>query len=85
MDEALDWLDFFLNKNPLAFPPLAINSQIRVAKTRLRIKDKGAKVFPSYKLLFTVDAETRTVTKLHVSVCQPEDMRFGDPWQDDPF
>lgn len=87
IDEALAWLDFFLNRNPLAFPQLTPESDIRVAKTKLRIKNKGAKVFPSYRLLFTANAATKTVIKLHVSICQPEDMHYGDPWEDEeaPF
>lgn len=87
MDEALTWLDLFLNKNPLAFPKLTPVSDIRVAKTKLRIKAKGAKVFPSYRLLFTANVETKTVTKLHVSICQPDDMLYGDPYgeEESPF
>lgn len=79
------WLDAFLFRNPLAFPKLTPRSQIRIAKTKMRIK--GAKVFPSYKLLFTADEATRTVIKLHVSICNPEEMAHGDPWDDDepPF
>ena len=81
IDEGLLWLDAFLFRNPLAFPLLTPSSQIRVAKTKMRIK--GAKVFPSYKLLFTVNEATKTVTKLHVSICHPEEMSYGDPWDDD--
>lgn len=44
---------------------------------------KASKVFPSYKLLFTADEATRTVTKLHVSICDPADMPYGDPWDED--
>jgi hypothetical protein len=83
IDEALAWLDMFLNRNPLAFPPLQPGSEIRVAKTKMRIKAKGTKVFPAYRLLFTVDEAERTVTKLHVRPCQPEEMPYGDPWEDD--
>ena len=85
IDDALAWLDLFLNRNPLAFPSLTPASNIRVAKTKMRIK--GTRVFPSYRLLFTADVSTRKVTKLHVSVCQPEEMAYGDPWgnEEPPF
>ncbi|MEA3047049.1 MAG: hypothetical protein QOJ53_1381 [Sphingomonadales bacterium] len=77
------WLDLFLNRNPLAFPLIHPASEIRIAKTKMRIKDKGAKVFPAYRLLFTTNEVTKVVTKLHVRACQPEEMPFSDPWDDD--
>ncbi|MEA3029119.1 MAG: hypothetical protein QOG13_444 [Sphingomonadales bacterium] len=83
IDEALMWLDLFLNRNPLAFPLIHPASEIRIAKTKMRIKDKGAKVFPAYRLLFTTNEVTKVVTKLHVRACQPEEMPFSDPWDDD--
>ena len=79
IDEGLAWVDEALNKNPLGFMLLHQHSNIRFVKTRLRIK--GSKVFPAYRLLFTADPETKTVTKLHVSLCDPDDMPFTrDPW-----
>lgn len=84
IEDAIAWVDFFLNRNPIAFPPLTPQSDIRVVKTKLRIK--GTQVIPAYRLLITTDVFTRTVTKLHVAPSQPEDMAFGDPWDefDDP-
>jgi len=49
-------------------------------KTKLRIK--GSKAFPAYRLLFSVNQQEKTVMKLHVSVCQPEDMPYSNPWDD---
>ena len=85
IEDAIGWLDLFLNRNPLGFAELTPGSDIRVAKTKLRIS--GGRVFPACRLLFTADAETRTVTKLHVAFSQPEDMLYGDPWSDNepPF
>ena len=81
VDEGLAWVDEALNKRPLGFNRLHPNSNIYFVKTKLRIK--GAKVFPSYRLLFSVDAATKTVTKLHVKACEPDEMPFADdPWND---
>jgi hypothetical protein len=80
VDEGLAWVDEALNKNPLGFKKLHDDSDIYFIKTKLRIK--GNRAFPAYRLLFSINAATRTVTKLHVSICQPEDMPYGDPWDD---
>lgn len=84
VEDATAWVDFFLNRNPLKFPQLHQTSDIRIIKTKLRIK--GSKAIPSYRILFVADEATRIVTKLHVSVCQPDEMAYGDPWTeyDDP-
>lgn len=84
VEDAIAWVDFFLNRNPLAIPRLDSDSDIRIIKTKLRIK--GGEAIPAYRLFLTVDETSRTVTKLHVSISQPEDMAFGGPWEeyDDP-
>lgn len=84
VENATAWLDFFLNRNPLAIQRLHDGSDIRIIKTKLRIK--GSDAIPAYRLLFTVDEIRRTVRKLHVSICDPDEMAFGDPWNeyDDP-
>ena len=84
IEDAIAWIDFFLNRNPLAIPCIQPGSDIRIVKTKLRIK--GADPILAYRLLLSVDEESRTVTKLHVSPCQPDEMIFGDPWKeyDDP-
>jgi len=79
IDEGLAWVDEALNKNPLGFKRLREKSDIFFVKTKLRIK--GGTVFPAYRLLFSVDEAKRKVTKLHVSICQPEEMIIAD----DPF
>jgi hypothetical protein len=85
VDDAIAWVDFFLNRNPLHFKKLRPNSDIRILKTKLRIK--GTRVYPAYRLLFSVNESTRTVTKLHIAPSEPDDMIFGDPWDeyDDPI
>jgi hypothetical protein len=80
VDDAIGWLDLFLSRNPLAAPLLRDGSQIRILKTKLRIK--GQHAIPAYRLLFTVDQERRKVTKLHVALSEPEDMALGDPWDE---
>lgn len=84
VDDAIAWLDVFLNRNPLAAPQITEQSDIRIFKTKLRIK--GIKAIPAYRLLFTVDLGRRTVIKLHVAMSDPGDMAYGDPWDeyDDP-
>lgn len=80
VDDAVGWVNFFLNRNPLGFEPLRTHSDIWILKTKLRIK--GSKVHPAYRLLFTVDPDTKTVTKLHIAPSDPADMAFGDPWDE---
>jgi mRNA-degrading endonuclease RelE of RelBE toxin-antitoxin system len=81
IDEALAFVDEALNINPLGFKKLCKGSEIYFVKTKLRFR--GTRCFPAYRLLFSVDEKTRTVTKLHVSMSQPEDMKYGNPWDDD--
>ncbi len=85
VDEGLAWVEHALNINPRVFKRLHEDSEIYFVKTKLRIK--GSKVFPAYRLLFSIDVETKTVMKLHVKVCQPEEMPYGNPWDDEepPF
>jgi hypothetical protein len=81
VDEGLAWVEEALNKNPRGFNRLHSASDIYFVKTKLRIK--GARVFPAYRLLFSIDVGTKTVTKLHVKACQPEEMPFADdPWDE---
>ncbi|HEX4738127.1 MAG TPA: hypothetical protein VH331_11260 [Allosphingosinicella sp.] len=81
VDEALSPVDEALNKNPLGFQQLHNASDIRFAKTKLRIS-KGNPI-PAMTLFFTVDEEKRLVTKLHVKYSSPESMAFGaNPWDD---
>jgi hypothetical protein len=81
VDEALAFVDLALSVNPLGFKRLHPDSEIYFVKTRLRIK--GTRALPAFRLLFSVNEDTRTVTKLHVSICQPDDMPYGNPWDDE--
>lgn len=86
VDEALCMVDEALNKYPLGFQALSNSSDVRFAKTKLRIS-KGT-LIPAMTVFFTVDAERRIVRKLHVKWSSPEEMAFADnPWDSDepPF
>src|SRR4051812_6356550 len=86
VDEGLAWVEEALNKNPRGFNRLHKDSDIFFVKTKLRIK--GSKAFPAYRLLFSLDAATKTVIKLHVAALDPEDMPYADdPWDngESPF
>lgn len=79
VDEALCMVDEALHRNPLGFATLHENSDIRYAKTKLRLADGD--VIPAMTLFFAVNHWTRTVRKLHVKFSSPESMAFArNPW-----
>lgn len=81
VDDALAPVDEALNRNPLGFQQLHHASDIRFAKTKLRIS-KGS-LIPAMTLFFTVDDQKRLVTKLHVKYSSPESMAYGhNPWDE---
>lgn len=86
VDFALAPIDEALNRNPLGFQQLPNGSDIRFAKTKLRLADGD--VIPAMTLFFHANKSTKTVTKLHVKYSSPESMAMaGNPWNDDepPF
>ncbi len=82
VDEALSAIVYALHRNPLGFPEVPGFPGIRMAKTSLYFRD--GQMIPALELRFFTDEPTKTVTKLHVGISQPDEMRY---WDDDeiPF
>lgn len=81
IDEALCMVDEALLRNPLGFSTLHDKSDIRYAKTKLRLT--RGDVIPALTLFFFVNEVTRTVVKLHVKFSSPDSMAMAqNPWDD---
>jgi hypothetical protein len=74
-DEALAPIIYALHRNPLGFKNVSGFANIRLAKTKLRLK--GPEIIPSYLLWFRTDIAERRVYKLWVELASPEDMGIG--------
>jgi hypothetical protein len=80
VDSALLPVDEALHRNPLGFAFLHKASDIRFAKTKLRIGQGD--VIPAMTLFFHADEAHRIVRKLHVKISSPSTMAIDtEPWK----
>jgi hypothetical protein len=76
-------VEYGLKRNPLGYPLVPGLSSIHLAKTRLRVME-GTWV-PALRMWFRPEHADRTVVKLYVEPCPPDDMKFADDfWDDSP-
>ena len=80
LDVALGPVIYALYRNPTGFDSTN-QPNIHIAKTKIRIFDGG--FIPTYRVWFRIDSIEMIVTLLWVELSPPDDMGFGNMFDDD--